>query len=76
MHVPVVDDPCMAPPDGARAGALRWAGLLVVVWLATALAVAMPAWLLLHFAESRLPQAAGIALVLAAVMSGTCTVVS
>jgi hypothetical protein len=59
----------MAPPDGAPGGALRWAGLLVAVWLATALAAAMPAWMLFHFAESRLPQAAGTALGTAAVIA-------
>jgi ammonia channel protein AmtB len=43
--------------------------LAAVVWLVAALTAALPAWLLLTNADSRLPQAAGTALIVAGVVA-------
>lgn len=59
----------MAPQERARGATTSQGVLLAVAWLATPLAAVAPGALLLALSESRHPQVAGIALMLAGVVA-------
>ncbi len=59
----------MASPEGAPVAATTSAVLPAALWFVTAVAAALPGWLLLTNADSRLLQVAGTALLLASIVS-------